>query len=101
MITLNQIAERAIDAADAGDMDAVKNALRDRGLAIAAMVAQAPSEEQAVCFRTAIEDGKAIDAALVAFKLRLQFERGQFIRLKSGLMAGLGSTFNTRIDYRG
>jgi hypothetical protein len=101
MMTLHQIAEHAIDAADAGDLDALKRALKDRAAAIAEAVARDPSEEQAVSLRTAIEDGKVIDAALVALNLRLKFERGQLSQLKSGLIAGLGSPFDPHIDYRG
>jgi hypothetical protein len=100
-MTLNQIAERAIDAADTGDLDSIKRALGERVAAIAKLLAEPPSEEQAVRLRTAIEDGNAIDGALVACKLRFGFESGQLSQLKSGLNAGLGSPIDPHIDYRG
>ncbi len=100
-MSLNQISERAIDAADGGDLEALTRALTDREAAIAELADSTSPEEQATDLVAAIKDGKAIDAAIVAFKLRLRYERGQLDQLKSGLMAGVGSPLDPGISYRG
>lgn len=101
MTSLNQIAERAIDAADKGDLEALEQALTERAAAIDDLGSEVSPEAQAISLETAIEDGKAIDAAIVAFKSRLRFERGQMDQLKSGLMAGVESLLDPNISYRG
>lgn len=100
-MTIEQTNESALAAAEAGDLDALEQALRQRVQALADLKNTPPSIQLAARMADALEAGESILLALLALKQRLGCESSRLARLESGLRAGLGFSRKTSISYRG
>ena len=97
-MTLEQANVDAVSAAWAGDLDALEQALRARGSAMAELES---SVEALARMKDALRDGESISQALFALKRRIGFESARLAQLQGGLSTGLGASRKTRIDCRG
>lgn len=89
-MTLEESSQCALAAAEAGDLESLREALRARRKAITELRGEPPSEELAARMRAAIEGGAAIGRALFALKQRLGFENARLARFAGGLAVGCG-----------
>jgi hypothetical protein len=101
MITLEQATQRAAEAADAGDLTRLEQALKDRAAAIKNVVNLPPSPELATRLSAAIGAGDAIRSSLGGFRVRTVLEIVRLARLKASLGSCPGPPPPTRISYRG
>ncbi len=100
-MTLGQANESALAATEAGDLNALDQALQARATAIASLRREAPSVPLAARMKEALKAGESISEALLALKQRAGIECARLAQLKSGFTAGLGFSRKTRFSYRG
>jgi hypothetical protein len=98
MTELEQATRRSIEATDAGDLAALKEALTARDVAIGELSGLAPSADLAARLDAAIQAGDAVHQALQTLKLRISFESGRLAQLQAGLVSGLGSSPDPYIE---
>jgi hypothetical protein len=101
MMTLELATQRAMEAANVGDLEQLERALKDRAAAITEAVSLPASPELAARLSGAIAAGDAIRACLAGFRVRTILEIARLARLKVGLGCSAGSPPPTRINYRG
>ena len=100
-MTLEQATQRAAEAANAGDLAKLEQALRDRAAAIQETVNLPPSPELAARLAAAIAAGDAIRTSLSAFRARTVLEIARLARLKASLGSCASLPSPTRVNYRG
>lgn len=100
-MTLEQATQRAMEAANANDLDQLERALNDRAAAIKETVTLPASPELATRLSAALTAGDAIRTSLSGFRARTVLEIARLARLRASLGACASTPSPTRINYRG
>jgi hypothetical protein len=100
-MTIEQIHELALRAAQTDDVAGIRVALEARAEAIRELVGLPPSKELVGRMAAAIEAGNEIRRALLAIKYRAGLGNARLAQWKTGLAAGLGSGRRSEVDCRG
>jgi hypothetical protein len=100
-MSIEEIHELALRAAQTDDVAGIQLALDARADAIRELVGQPPSNELAIRIAAAIEAGNEIRRALLAIKYRAGLGNARLGQWKTGLAAGLGSGRRPEVDCRG
>jgi hypothetical protein len=92
-MTLEQATERARTAVEAGDFEALHEALQARAAAI-------PGVDDPERLKAAIEAGESIARDLRLLKLQLRIDANRLAQIHAALRAGLGASNRPRINCK-
>jgi hypothetical protein len=92
-MTLEQATDRVRIAVEAGDLEALHEALKARAAAI-------PRVDDPERLQAAFEAGESIARDLRLLKLKLQIDANRLAQIHSALLAGLGASNRPRINCK-